>query len=69
MEPKQQCRVVAVKDTGTAFLQYLKKLGIEIGSKISMVEKIAYDDSVVILVDKGAKTTVSQKFAESILVI
>lgn len=69
MEPKQQCRVVAVKDTGTAFLQYLKKLGIEIGSKINMVEKIDYDDSMVILVDKGVKTTVSKKFAESVLVI
>jgi len=68
IEPKQQCRVVAVKDTGTPFLQYLKKLGIEIGSKVTVVEKIDYDDSIVINVEKGVKTTVSSKFAESILV-
>ncbi len=66
--PKQQCTVVAVKDTGTSFLQYLKKLDINIGSKISIVEKIDYDDSMVIMVEKGTKTTVSRKFAESVLV-
>jgi DtxR family Mn-dependent transcriptional regulator len=68
VEPKQHCRVVAVKDTGVSFLQYLKRLGIDIGSRINVLEKIEYDDSIVIQIEKGSKTTVSSKFAESILV-
>ncbi|MBS1587771.1 MAG: metal-dependent transcriptional regulator [Bacteroidetes bacterium] len=68
VEPKQQCRVVAVKDTGVSFLQYLKRLGIDIGSRINVVERIEFDDSIVIQIEKDLKTTVSRKFAESILV-
>lgn len=62
------CQVVAVKDTSTAFLQYLKKLGIGIGTRITLTEKIAYDNSVVIEIGGQGKTTVSQVFAENLLV-
>jgi DtxR family Mn-dependent transcriptional regulator len=62
------CRVMAVKDTSAAFLQYLKHLSITIGSKIKVLDKIAFDESMVIQVGKDAKTIVSKKFAESLLV-
>lgn len=62
------CRVVAVKDTSTSFLQYLKKLEIGIGTKITLVEKIAFDNSMVISVSKNGSTTVSKIFAENLLV-
>lgn len=64
----KNCKVVAVKDTSTHFLQYLKKLDIAIGTKITLVEKIPFDNSIIIMIGKGAKTTVSQVFAESLLV-
>lgn len=68
MGEKSNCRVVAVKDTSTAFLQYLKKLNIGIGTGISIIEKIAFDRSMVISIDNGMQTTVSKEFAESLLV-
>lgn len=62
------CRVAAVKDTSSTFLQYLLKLNIGIGTSIRLVEKIPFDNSLVISISGKEKTTVSQKFGENILV-
>lgn len=62
------CKVAAIKDTSTLFLQYLKKLQIGIGTKLKIVDKIPYDESVLIKIDNHTETTVSKKFVESILV-
>jgi DtxR family transcriptional regulator, Mn-dependent transcriptional regulator len=64
----KSCRVVAVKDTSPSFLQYLKKLDIGIGTKISLIEKIAFDNSIVIMTGKNTRSTVSKIFAENLLV-
>jgi DtxR family Mn-dependent transcriptional regulator len=68
IEEGKTCRVVAVKDTSTAFLQYLKKLEIGIGTKITLIEKIPFDNSIVIMIGNTVKTTVSKIFAENLLV-
>jgi len=68
VEAGKTCQVFAVKDTSSTFLQYLQKLGIDIGTRIRLVEKIAFDDSLIIAVDKDINTTVSRKFAEHVLV-
>ncbi|MBS7564056.1 metal-dependent transcriptional regulator [Mucilaginibacter sp. Bleaf8] len=60
-------RVGAVRDTSSAFLQYLHKLGITIGTQIKLHEKIAFDQSLVISIDGADPVTVSQKFGENIL--
>jgi len=62
------CRVAAVKDTSSSFLQYLQKLDIGIGTNIKLMEKIPYDNSLVISISGKENTTVSQKFGENILV-
>ena len=64
----KSCRVVAIKDTSTLFLQYLIKLSINIGTKISVLEKIPYDNSLQIQIGNEQITNVSAKFSESILV-
>ena len=61
------CRVAAVRDTNSTFLQYLLKLDIGIGT-IQLIEKIPFDNSLVISIAGNDKTTVSQKFGESVLV-
>jgi DtxR family Mn-dependent transcriptional regulator len=61
-------KVVAVKDTSAAFLQYLKKLEIGIGTKITLLEKIPFDNSMIIVIGKNTKATVSRIFAENLLV-
>ncbi|MDB5125826.1 metal-dependent transcriptional regulator [Mucilaginibacter sp.] len=68
LKPGSQCRVAAVKDTTSAFLQYLIKLDINIGTKIQLIEKISFDSSLVISIDGNERTTVSQKFGESLLI-
>jgi DtxR family Mn-dependent transcriptional regulator len=64
----EHCHVVGIKDTNATFLRYLEKLDIGIGTKITFVEKIPFDGSVVIAIGKQPKTTVSGKFAENVLV-
>ena len=68
VEAGKKYRVLAVKDTSPEFLQYLQKLGITIGSKLKVLEKIAFDGSMVIQPAKGDKVNVSRKFGESVLV-
>lgn len=68
MEVGKSCQVVGVKDSSTPFLQYLEYLNIGIGTKIRIIEKIAYDGSVSISLKKGQEITVSKKFAENVLV-
>ena len=62
------CKVAAVKDTTSSFLQYLQKLDINIGTKIQLLEKITFDGSLVISINGNDRTTVSQKFGENILI-
>jgi len=62
------CRVAAVRDTSSSFLQYLQKLNIGIGTNIQLLEKIPFDNSLVISISGRESTTVSQKFGENILV-
>lgn len=68
MEIGKTYRVAAVKDTSTVFLQYLLQLSVNIGTKIKVLDKIPFDGSMVIQIGKDTKTTVSKKFAESLLV-
>jgi DtxR family Mn-dependent transcriptional regulator len=68
LKPGSQSQVAAVRDTSSSFLQYLQKLNIGIGTKIQLIEKIPYDNSLVIKIENREDTTVSQKFGENILV-
>ncbi len=68
VEPGKQFSVVAVKDTSTSFLNYLQKLGIGIGTRIKVIEKIPFDGSLIVQIGKNLNTTISNKFAENVLV-
>jgi DtxR family Mn-dependent transcriptional regulator len=63
----KSCKMVAVKDNSSAFLQYVDKLGLGINSEIKVLSKQEYDALFVIKVN-GKQLTVSQKFAENIFV-
>ena len=62
------CKVAAVKDTSTLFLQYLEKLKITIGTNIKVLEVIAFDGSLNIQIEDAEPRSVSMKFAESLFV-
>lgn len=62
------CQVVGVKDSSTDFLQYLRQMDVGIGTKVKIIEKIAFDNSLVVSFKKGRESTVSKKFADNVLV-
>lgn len=68
IEVGKTCQVSAIKDTSAVFLQYLEQLSVSIGIKIKVIDKIPFDGSMTIQIGKDNKTTVSEKFAESLLV-
>lgn len=68
MKEGATCKVVAVKDTSSSFLQYLKRLNIGIGTLITIDEKIPFDNSLLITIGKDTKAMVSRVFAENVLI-
>lgn len=61
-------QVVGVKDSSTLFLQYLQQINIGIGTRIKIVEKIAFDSSIIISLKKSQQLSVSKKFADNVMV-
>lgn len=68
VDDRKSCQVVGVKDSSTLFLQYLQQINIGIGTKIKVVERFAFDGSIVIKLKKGEQLSVSKKFADNVLV-
>lgn len=60
--------LVTIKDTSVAFLQYLDKLKLNPGSKIKVLEKIEYDGSMQIEIQKGSQVHVSKEVSNNLLV-
>lgn len=60
--------VVAVEDSGTSFLKYLDKVGISIGTKITVVDITEFDGSMDITIDQKKSITVSKTVADNIWV-
>ena len=64
-----KCELVSLKDTGNSFLNYLDRIGMNIGTKIEIVDLIDFDGSVEIIIDKNKKLTISNQVAENLLVV
>lgn len=62
------CKMVAVKDNSSPFLQYVVGLGLGINNKIKVISREDFDGMTTIEIN-GKQKAVSQKFAENILVV
>ena len=62
------CKMMAVKDNSVKFLQYVVKVGLGINNDIQVISKESYDSLLSIEVN-GIVSSVSQKFAQNILVV
>ena len=69
VEIGEVCKVGSVRDTSTPFLKYLKQLNVGLGTKIKVMEKMEFDQSVTIIINDGEPKTVSSKMTDNILVI
>lgn len=61
-------KVLAVQDISASFLQYLNKVGIYIGAKVSILDKIDYDGSLEVKLDEQKTILVSKEVAKNIFV-
>jgi DtxR family Mn-dependent transcriptional regulator len=69
LEVDQQGVVCRVKDSQPAFLQYLNRVGIQIGSQLQVVDQIPYDNSLEIKIDAAKTVILSSDVLEKIFVI
>ena len=60
--------VTGVEDHSAAFLQYLDKVGIALGTSILIVERIEYDQSLRIVI-QNKETVLSEKAAQNIFLM
>ncbi|GGK80414.1 metal-dependent transcriptional regulator [Rufibacter glacialis] len=69
LEVEQKGVVCRVKDSQPAFLQYLNRVGIQIGTQLQVVDKIPYDNSLEISINKNKSVILSSDVLEKIFVI
>lgn len=62
-------QVVAVKDSSQAFLKYLDKIGVAIGTTIQIIERIEFDESLELQLLDDRTFLVSHQVSENILVV
>ena len=67
IEENSVCRIIAVKDSSVEFLKYVTKIGLELSSKIKVIEKREFDESYLIEFN-DRQLSVSKKFCENIFV-
>jgi DtxR family transcriptional regulator, Mn-dependent transcriptional regulator len=72
--PLSECKqqengfVVGLADMSSVFLKYLDKVGIQIGTEITLVESNAFDNSLDIIINGKTNIQISQQAAQNILV-
>lgn len=68
IEVGETCKMVAVKDNSSSFLQYVLSLGLGINNKIKVISREDFDHQTTIEINDDQKI-VSSKFAENIFVV
>ena len=58
--------IVTVKDSNNSFLQYLDKIGIYLGAKIKILDKVDFDGSMEIQIDNKKIVFISKEVSENI---
>lgn len=66
--PGQRARIAGMKDSSTAFLQYLNDLGLVLHSDLLVLEQIPFDNSLRLALPDGRTAQVSEKFALHVFV-
>jgi DtxR family Mn-dependent transcriptional regulator len=68
MNPGESGILVTVSDSSELFLQYLDKMGISIGSRIRVIDRIAYDGSMEVQLNNRTKLTISRNAGDHLLI-
>lgn len=68
IKSKKWYTVIAVKNTSQEFLKYLQQISIQIGTKLKLIEKIPFDNSIKISFSNNKQIIISSKISDNILV-
>ncbi len=68
MKISDRGKIVAVSDSSAAFLRYLDKVGVYLGARVEVLDKVEFDGSLEIRVDETRKLFVSKEVSVHILV-
>jgi len=61
------CLLIGVKDSSTLFLRFLDTSGVQLGSKIKVLKKEQFDNSIVVKI-KNKEFSFSEKIAKNLIV-
>ncbi|SKB43338.1 metal-dependent transcriptional regulator [Daejeonella lutea] len=61
--------ISGVNEHSSLFLKHLEKLGLTLGTKITISDIIEFDGSIMLIADKTKERTISREVAKNILVI
>lgn len=63
-----QLIIMGVVDTSDSYLKYLNSLGLHLGAKVQINEKVEFDDSLSLLIENENEVMISAKVAQNLLV-
>lgn len=61
-------RLIAVKNTSAPFLQYLDKVGLQLGAALEVLDKVVFDNSLEIRINKNNTALISAEVSRNLLV-
>lgn len=61
-------RIVAVNDSSSEFLQYLMQLQITLSTIVKVLERIQFDNSLLITLNKQKEFVISEKIAQNLII-
>ncbi len=67
LKPGESGRLAMVKDSGVPFLRYLDKIDLHLGDRITMIEKMDYDGSVIVNIKGRKDINLSRQVAENLV--
>ena len=60
--------IVGVQEHSAAFLQYLDRMNLVLGTQVTLLEKFEFDESISVRVNEGAPFSLSSKVAKNLFV-
>ena len=60
--------LAAVRDSSPPFLQYLDKVGLALGARLHVLDRVAYDNSLEVRVDEGRTILISAEVGRNLFV-
>jgi len=60
--------IVSVKNSNSALLKYLDKIGAYLGAKVKILDKAEFDNSLEILIDNRKRVSISNEVSKNILI-